>query len=126
MNLSELARQMLRRGIEDWVQMAEVAAVARGTLPSASPDEVREQCVRAIGELRDGGFARVGGLVGDTFTMWSGETSSVLHRIDSEWRALGTPKFGQIGWLENTPVGNRIGLNEWEKWHKRSENASDQ
>jgi hypothetical protein len=68
----------------------------------------------------------VGDLRGeDGFTSWVGETGDVLRRIDEEWRAVGTPTLWQIAWLENTPIGNRIGIAEWKKWKKQKEEAGD-
>ncbi len=125
MNLSELSRRILFRGIDDWVDLSHVASVARGLLPDALPDDLRAQCVRAIGELRDGGYARVGDLTPEGFTSWAGETSDVLRRIDTEWRALAAPTLGDIAWLETTPPGNRIGLAEHKKWREQREKAEN-
>jgi hypothetical protein len=123
MNISELSRQILMHGLTDWVQMSEVASVAKGLIRDATQDELRDQCVRAIGELRDGNLVRVGDLAREGFTAWTGETKCILVRIDAEWRALGTPRLGDIAWLETTPVGNRIGIVEWEKWRKQQDKA---
>jgi hypothetical protein len=88
MSISELSRQILMHGLTDWVQMSEVASVAKGLLRDSSQDELRDQCVRAIGELRDGNLVRVGDLAREGFTAWTGETKCILVRIDAEWRAL--------------------------------------
>jgi hypothetical protein len=120
MSLSELLRHILWRGIDDWVDMCEVASVARKLCPTDSLDERRERCIRAIGELREGGYARVGDVTSDGFMAWTGETSDVLHRIDKEWRRLITPNLWQIAWLENTPSGDQIGRSECEKWKKQT------
>jgi hypothetical protein len=121
MSPSELSRKILWRGIDDWIRMDEVAWVGRELLPNASQDEVREQCIQAIGELRDAGLARVGDLAPEGFTAWTGATGDILLRIDTEWRALGTPRMGDIAWLENTPIGNRLGIAEWKKWQEQQD-----
>jgi hypothetical protein len=126
MSVSELSRHILWRGIDDWVDMCEVASVARKVCPSDSVDERRERCVRAIGELIDGGYAQVGDVTSEGFRAWTGETSDVLHRIDEESRALGTPNLWQIAWLENTSSGDQIGTAEWEKWKKQKGEAKGQ
>jgi hypothetical protein len=113
MSLGKLEREILLHGIDDWVQMCEVASVARGVLPRASAEEIREKSVRAVGELREHGCVRVGDLTKAGFSSWVGDTAEIVGRIDAEWRALGSPNLGDIGWLENTPIGNRIGLEEW-------------
>jgi hypothetical protein len=120
MNLSELACTILSHGLEDWIQMTEVDSIAQHMFPDASPDELREKCVGAIGELKEGGYARVGDLASDRFTEWSGQTGDILRRLDAEWQAVGRPNLGDIGWIENTPVGNRIGFCQWKKSQKQS------
>jgi hypothetical protein len=123
MTISELSRRILQRGIDDWIQMLEVVNVVQSMFPEATPDEVRERSIRAIGELRDGGYVRVGDLTPDGFTSWTGNTSDILRRIDAEWRSLRRWTLGDIGWLENTPIGNRIGIAEWLKWKKQKEES---
>jgi hypothetical protein len=123
MTISELSRRILQRGIDDWIQMLEVVNVVQTMFPEATPDEVREHSIRAIGELRDGGYVRVGDLTSDGFTSWTGDTSDILRRIDAEWRALRRWTLGDIGWLENTPIGNRIGIAEWQKWKTQKEES---
>jgi hypothetical protein len=123
MTISELSRGILQRGIDDWIQWLEVVNVVQTMFPGATPDEVREHSIRAIGELRDGGYVRVGDLTPDGFTSWTGDTSDILRRIDAEWRALRRWTLGDIGWLENTPIGNRIGIAEWLKWNRQKEES---
>jgi hypothetical protein len=65
--------------------------------------------VDAIGGLLKGELVEVGDVVrGEGFHTWDLAPSAALQRIEQEWRALGRDPFpGDIGWLQNTPGGDR-------------------
>jgi hypothetical protein len=110
MNLSELAKLILRQGTDDWVPMAEVASLASGLLPNASQAEIRAAALAALNELQSKGFVRVGDVTRSGFVAWAESPAEALERVEREWISVGLPRLGDVGWLENTNAGREIGL----------------
>jgi|HubBroStandDraft_4_1064222.scaffolds.fasta_scaffold382378_2 hypothetical protein len=110
MKLSAIAKKVLCQGTDDWVPMAEVASLARDVLHDASSTTVRQASLGAIQELQSNGYVRVGDVTRTGFVPWAQSPQESLERIEREWVALGVPRLGDIGWLENTALGREIGL----------------
>src|SRR5580704_9883126 len=110
MKLSAIAKKLLCQGTDDWVPMAEVASLARGVLHDASSATLRQASLGAIQELQSNGYVRVGDVTRTGFVAWAQSPQESLERIEREWVALGVPRLGDIGWLENTALGREIGL----------------
>ena len=110
MKISDLSRKILRQGTDDWVPMAEVASLAHEVFPDASSTALRQAAVAALRELQSAHYVRLGDVSGSGFVAWVQESEEALERVEREWLALGTPRLGDIGWLENTASGREVGL----------------
>ncbi|MDD7939288.1 hypothetical protein PHK61_12765 [Actinomycetospora lutea] len=110
------AAQILLRGIDDWVSLAEarfVVHLADGTdVPYRDRDPVtlREATLDAIAILLDNDLARAGAL-GEEFEPWNLAPDDAMSRLRREWWDPEKDLVpGNICWLENTPAGTEVGL----------------
>jgi len=100
--------EVLKRGLDDWIQAAEVVAVVQSIDSEASVAEVQRVALEVIDELVCGDFMRAGDVTAEGFTEWPMTPSSACRRIRTSWNALGRlPELGEICWLANTPRGDR-------------------
>jgi|HubBroStandDraft_4_1064222.scaffolds.fasta_scaffold01964_1 hypothetical protein len=109
--------ELLDRGLEDILQLDEMAGVARRHLGgSPSEDEVMRVTTEIIGELVDAGYAIVGDVAKDDegilyISSWGLGSADTIKRIEDEWRALGRPpNLGDVCWLELTESGRAHAL----------------
>lgn len=109
--------ELLDRGLEDILQLDEMASVARRHLGgSPSEDEVMRVTTEIIGELVDAGYAIVGDVAKDDegilyISSWGLGSADTIKRIEDEWRALGRPpNLGDVCWLELTESGRAHAL----------------
>lgn len=107
-------RQLLIGGLDDWIQAAEVASIARNTGGAVSHDEVRQLSVALIETVLERGWMEVGSLgfahEGEagrqlSFTPWTIPVKDSVARIEREWAAL--PEGPRLGdsWLNLTKDG---------------------
>lgn len=107
MSLSEIISDILSRGLDDWIDLAEVATVVKNFGPKISNNEVRDMSVAVVRELLQSGLMQVGDLARDGFHPWQLALGESVARIEDEWVALGRrPAVGEICWLHNTEAGN--------------------
>lgn len=106
-----LRNELLDRGLDDMLQLGEMAWVARRRL-GGSPDEadVMRAATEAIGELLSSGYAIVGDVVRDEGLLcvqsWGIGAAETIKRIEDEWHGLGhMPNLGEVCWLELTDAG---------------------
>lgn len=109
--------ELLDRGLDDILQLCEMASVARRHLGgSPSEAEVVQVTTEIIGELLDAGYAIVGNVAKDDegilyISSWGLESADTIKRIEDEWRALGRPpNLGDVCWLELTESGRAHAL----------------
>lgn len=106
MNLHNCIDNLLKEGLVDWIQAAEIASVARTVGGAIRRDEVRDLSFRIIRELLGQNLMEVGMVTEAGFTVWEIPLAQALRRIESEWLALSNgPGLGEICWLNLTEKG---------------------
>lgn len=102
------AIEVLKRGLDDWIQAAEVASVVQSVVKQPTNADTRRVALEVIEELVRGDFMRAGDVTSEGFTEWPMTSTEVIQRIASEWNALSrSPELGEICWLSNTGKGDR-------------------
>jgi hypothetical protein len=108
--------ELLDRGLDDILQLSEMASVARRHLGSPSETEVMRATTGIVGELMGAGYAIVGDVAKDDkgilyISSWNLGSTDTIKRIEDEWRALGrSPNLGDVCWLELTESGRAHAL----------------
>jgi hypothetical protein len=108
--------ELLDRGLEDILQLSEMAGVARRHLGgSPSEAEVMRVTTGIIGGLMDAGHAIVGDVAKDRgilyISSWGLGSTDTIQRIEDEWSTLGRPpNLGDVCWLELTESGRAHAL----------------
>jgi hypothetical protein len=111
-NTQECIDDLLMRGCDDWVDVAEVISVAKFTGHARSAEEVRDLSLKLIREVVQQGLMEIGDLPdqGRCLKLWPIAPQQCLDRMEREWDALGrNPSLGEICWLQNTDKGNTLG-----------------
>ena len=102
------ATELLKRGLDDWIQAAEVASVVQSVDRQATSADIRRVALEVIDELLRGEFMKAGDVTSDGFTEWSMTPAEAIERIAREWSALSqSPELGEICWLSNTSKGDQ-------------------
>ena len=101
---------MLRSGLYDWVQAAEVVSIAMEEGGAETDREGRDLSLELFREVLQRGWMRIGELTHDGFREWSLPVPAAMERIQREWDSLreGMPNLGDICWLEITEEGKRL------------------
>jgi hypothetical protein len=105
--------ELLDRGLDDMLQLAEIAGVVRRYHDISPTDEltVVEPTLGVIRDLLESEYAIAGNVVkdGDGLLMvrpWDLGPSETIMRIEKEWRDLEHPlTLGDVVWLELTEIG---------------------
>ena len=90
-----IRNELLDRGLDDILQLDEMASVARRHLGgSPSEAEVMQVTTETIGELMDAGYAIVGDVAKDDegilyISSWGSGSADTTKRIEEEWVPLG-------------------------------------
>jgi hypothetical protein len=109
-----LENEILKRGLEDIIQLAEVIGVAHGILRI----EIGPTMFDAVAECFHSLLSRNLAVVGDlghsgsplTVVPWVGDTDAIVNRVIDDWKALQRdPGLSEICWLELTEEGRRLG-----------------
>lgn len=112
----QIAAEVLQRGLDDWVDLAEVAGVVRSH--SASPDaaDVMRPTIGVVEELLNKGLVRMGDLVGSgnqiRFQPWEVGVRAAVDEIERRWLEYGGPHAQDSGnlvcWISNTQEGDEL------------------
>jgi hypothetical protein len=101
------ASEVLKRGLDDWIQAAELASVVQSVVGQPSIADIRRVALAVIDELVRGEFMKAGDVTSDGFTEWILTPAEAIERIAREWSALSqSPELGEICWLSNTSKGD--------------------
>ena len=126
MTVEDYVKEIVVRGLRDYIQAGEVRSVVRRMGGVTTDHEVRsvtlaivravlKQQLMTIGGLVPGEVSStIGGLVKSEFREWQVPIEEAIARVTREWDALGRlPSIGEVFWLSNTGKGEQKGR-EWE------------
>jgi hypothetical protein len=71
MKLQRCVDELLKRGIDDWVQTAEVAYVAQFTGGAVTREEIRQLSLELINTVVHRGFMKIGDVDQEGFHQWN-------------------------------------------------------
>jgi hypothetical protein len=104
---SDGAAQIILRGVDDWVSLAEAQSLVSMVAPG-TPAEVRAATLEAIGLLVDHDLAHLGELA-PRFVPWPTSKDESLRRVRREWwDPEGDLVPGMVVWIENTAKGDQV------------------
>ena len=108
MNVSACVNEILVRGLDDWIQAAEVASIARTLGGAKGDDEIREVSMEIVCQVLDRKLMEIGDVSQLGFQSWRVSLSEVLARIDAAWRRrYHEPNLGDLFWLNLPDLGQR-------------------
>jgi hypothetical protein len=108
MSDDHILQQILERGLDDWIQAAEIVGVVVETGPTHTDAAIRTICLRLIRRILTSGLMTAGDVTVDGFRAWMSSPAEAYLRIESEWPTRGTPGLGDVCWLSNTLAGDAI------------------
>ncbi len=110
MKVKRCIDEILKSGLDDWVDAAEVVSIAIEDGGAGTDRERRELSLRLIREVLERGWMRIGDLTKDGFRAWALSMPEAMERIQREWDSLeqGMPSLGDICWLEITETGRDL------------------
>lgn len=101
---------LLIGGLDDWADVSWVLQSAR-LAGETNPTALRERTLALIAEVLRAGLMVAGDLVEYEHVAWPCEPEQWIERIRAEWLdewGDEIPPPGAIGWLNNTPEGDRV------------------
>jgi hypothetical protein len=113
MTNSAIKDELLDRGLDDMLQLDEIAGVVRRHRDIALTDEsaVVSPTLEVIRELLESHYVIAGNVVKDgegllMVKSWGLEPLETARRVEEKWRELGHPlTLGDVVWLELTDIG---------------------
>ncbi len=108
MNAPACVDEILVRGLDDWIQAAEVSSVVRELEPGLSDAEVRVAALVVVRRLLEEGLMLAGDLNHQGFTAWSISAVDSLGRIERAWpeHRVG-PELGEVCCFDLTSLGEQ-------------------
>ena len=124
MTVEECVKEIVVRGLRDWIQAAEGWSVVKRMGGITADDEIRNLTLAIVRTVLEEELMTIGGLVkgppgGLTghfaeFSEWQVPIEEALARVARAWDSLGRlPGIGDLFWLSNTEKGNQRGR-EWQ------------
>lgn len=108
MDTNKCIDELLVRGLDDWIDAAEVSWVSRAVGGARGEQEIRNLALRIVEELLDQDLMAVGMVTETGFVPWTIPANEVLEKIKKEWSVLPEgPGLGEICWLTLTEKGAR-------------------
>lgn len=106
--LDQIKDYVLTQGVDDWVQLMDVAWSSSQAFPEAARPDKIARGTEAIKLLLEGGLIRVGDVRrGEGFVAWDVSPGQAADRIEAEWTSLPEePSLGDICWIELTEAGD--------------------
>lgn len=108
MNLNQCIVEVLRSGLDDWIQASEVASIAIWAGGAKGDQQIRQLSLDTIHHVLERGWMRIGELSENGFVQWRASLAEALERVEQAWPSQGTPDLGDVCWLANTELGNKI------------------
>ena len=99
--------ELLKDGLDDWVQAADVATIAQSIGGARTPEEIKDLSLRVIQEALERDLMTVGDVTSAGFRPWNVPLAEALERVEHAWGIQGKgPNLGEVCWLENTKRGD--------------------
>jgi hypothetical protein len=99
--------EILKHGLDDWIQAAEVASIIMSIAGLSAFSDVRCASLVAIGRILHEELMVAGDVTVDGFNAWTMTPTQAFDAISREWSSLGRlPSLGEVCWLSNTPKGD--------------------
>lgn len=120
MTIQPIQNELLDRGLDDMLQLSEIAGVVRRHRDIALTDESAAvgPTIEVIHDLLASGYAVAGDVVKDEdgllmVRLWDLGPSETTTRIEEAWRELEHPiTLGDVVWLELTDAGRELARKE--------------
>jgi hypothetical protein len=111
--LSRCVDELLKRGLDDWIQAAEVAGIVKSVGSVATEREIRDLALDLIRDVIERGLMKIGEVSEkEGFVEWKVPIPEAVERVRGAWDALdGMPDLGEVCWLANSDRGDRNALN---------------
>jgi hypothetical protein len=109
MSEENLVKEILIRGLDDWLYLAEVKATVSSYFPGAPGDVIMATTLRLIEEVCRENLFEVGDVLRDRgFVLWQLEVDDAIGLIRERWKALERPLWpGDVCWLSLTEKGKQ-------------------
>ncbi|AMV37598.1 hypothetical protein [Planctomyces sp. SH-PL62] len=114
--LEDIAREITYYGLADWQMDADVCAAVFEYKGGAFGNQLRSRSLEVIKYMVDNCLVKVGELGYNenevfTFKPWPGTTEVVMERLRQNWpENMDFPEgMGDIFWVSNTELGDRLG-----------------
>jgi hypothetical protein len=103
----QIAADVLRDGLDDWVPIDTLIWYAREASPK-SDNSFKEVAIDVIGYLLSEGLAIAGDIGDDGFQEWAGSPADVTQRVVVKCESLNWQPYGGACWLSNTEKGREL------------------
>jgi hypothetical protein len=105
---TELISELLDRGLDDWIQLAEVVSLVHPSVGALQSDaQVKDATLEMVRHMVEHGLVHVGDVTADGFVPWGLGRDETIERIRQRWNDLpGSPGLGEVCWLANTTEGD--------------------
>jgi hypothetical protein len=103
---SPLVDELLGRGLDDWVSLAEVVGLVRQAVPQVNEEDLQENCVALIRDVVDAGLMTLGEVSDGGFFEWQEPLDEAIGRIREAWDTKPETEWWFACWLANTPAGD--------------------
>jgi len=105
--VSNLARDILKAGLDDWVPLAAIEGFARLRTHGSVEDDLREESLQAIRELVLDGLAEIGEVSDGGFFECEQPLEEALNQVSETWKDTDLNTWGFSLWVSNTPRGDQ-------------------
>jgi hypothetical protein len=106
-SIEACTQEILERGLDDWIQAAEIASVAKSIGGATTEASIRTLALELISAVVSTGLMKPGDLTAEGFREWDLDEEQALARITREWKVGQLPGLGEICWLSNTTSGDQ-------------------
>ena len=111
--MNTISADVLILGLDDWINLPEVAGIVRSHLSSSDPTQLFPVSIALLRQLLSSGLVEVGDLTGEggRFRPWDLDIDATIMEIERRWTKYGGPLDIDTGefvcWLSNTQEGDR-------------------
>lgn len=106
--VDDCSSAIMERGLDDWVDAAEVAWVARSVGGASGDDETRDLSIAVIRNVLTRGWMTIGDVTTAGYTPWRLDVEASVKRVSEAWKKSSRPRLGDVCWLSNTELGDEV------------------